>query len=202
MANPNVSSAMIELAGNGTALQVRVGYFGYCLTVGAATFCSTDADSLAALLQGIGWSDPLNLLYVAKSFRDNTIFSGLIFICIILGAFCVALLSTFPNEHTEQGFDSDSERVVKPFPSRTVSRLALFLVLAASIFALIAALWQHLSSAATSTMVGTLMYGTVSGQTGTGAMALGWVGTALLVVVMIGLLIMILSIRVLEAIID
>jgi hypothetical protein len=77
MTSSNVSSAIAGLAGNGTALEVRVGYFGYCLIHGAVTTCSTDADSLAALLQGTGWSDPLNLLYVAKSFHNDTIFSGL-----------------------------------------------------------------------------------------------------------------------------
>jgi ABC-type uncharacterized transport system auxiliary subunit len=77
MTSSNVSLAIAGLAGNGAALQVRVGYFGYCLVHGAVTTCSTDADSLAALLQGAGWSDPLNLLYVAKSFHNDTIFSGL-----------------------------------------------------------------------------------------------------------------------------
>jgi hypothetical protein len=68
----------------------------------------------------------------------------------------------------------------------------------ASLFGLIAALWQHLSSAATSTTVDTLTYGTVSGQVGAGAMALGWAATAILLVVLIGLLVLILSIRVLS----
>jgi uncharacterized membrane-anchored protein len=47
-------------------------------------------------------------------------------------------------------------------------------------------------------MTGTLMYGTVSGQVGAGAMAMGWVGTGLLFVVMIGLLIMMLQMAVLD----
>jgi hypothetical protein len=114
-----------------------------------------------------------------------------------LGAFCFVLLGTFPGWVTEEDSDG-SEREVKPFPSRTVSRVALISVSAASVFALVAALWQHLSSAATSTMTGTLMYGTVSGQVGAGAMAMGWVGTGLLFVVMIGLLIMMLQMAVLD----
>ncbi|KAK4033970.1 Ca2+ regulator and membrane fusion protein Fig1-domain-containing protein [Parachaetomium inaequale] len=194
--NPNVSTTVTGLAGNATALQIRVGYFGYCLISGGITSCSTDAASLAALVQGIGWRDSLNLLYVAKAFHNDTIFSGLIFISIIFGFVCFLLLGTFPNWHTETG-DDGSEREVKPFPSRPVTQLALLLVSAASLFALVAALWQHLSGAATSTMAGTLMYGTVSGQVGAGAMALGWIATALLFVVMIGLLVMILSISVL-----
>jgi hypothetical protein len=46
------------------------------------------------------------------------------------------------------------------------------------------------------------MYGAVSGQVGAGAMALGWVATALLFVVTIGLLVMILSISVLDRLTD
>jgi hypothetical protein len=118
-----------------------------------------------------------------------------------LGAFCFVLLSTFPGWQTEEGSDG-SEREVKPFPSTPVSQVALISALAASVLALVAALWQHLSSAATSTMAGTLMYGTVSAQVGAGAMAMGWVGTALLFVVMFGLLIMILSMKVLEQVMD
>ncbi|KAK4122889.1 hypothetical protein N657DRAFT_483905 [Parathielavia appendiculata] len=202
--NPNVSSAVAGLAGTGSALQVRVGYFGYCLIHGAIKSCSSDADLLAASLRGMDWSDPLNMLFVAKSFRNDTIFSGLIFISIILGIFCFGLLSTFRRRTELQvGSDGESEHErleVRPFPSRRVSQSALILVLVASIFALVAALWQHLSSAATSTMAGTVMYGTVSGQVGAGAMALGWVGTALLIVVAVGLLLKILSMRVLELI--
>lgn len=75
--NANASSTMITLAGSDTALQIRVGYFGYCLISNNTTYCSTDAASLATLIQDTGSSDPLNLLYVAKQFHDGTIFSGL-----------------------------------------------------------------------------------------------------------------------------
>ncbi len=74
----NASSNMSALAGSGTALQIRVGYFGYCLlTSNKTTYCSTDAASLATLVQDAGSSDPLNLLDVARQFHDGTIFSGL-----------------------------------------------------------------------------------------------------------------------------
>jgi hypothetical protein len=75
--NANVSSTVADLAGNATTLQIRVGYFGYCLISGGITSCSTDAASLAALVRGLGWRDSLNLLYVAKAFHNDTIFSGL-----------------------------------------------------------------------------------------------------------------------------
>lgn len=65
--------------------------------------------------------------------------------------------------------------------------------------ALIAALWQHLSSAATAAMADALTYGAVSGEVGAAAMALGWVSTAVLFLVLIGLLVMILSMRVVNS---
>jgi hypothetical protein len=67
------------------------------------------------------------------------------------------------------------------------------LILVAALFSLVAALWQHLSSAATATMVNTLTYGAVSGTVGAGAMALAWVATGVLFVPVIGLLMMIMS---------
>ena len=74
----NAPSSTIVLAGSGTALQIRVGYFGYCLFIGnKTTYCSTDASSLATLAQDTGSMDPLDLLEVAKQFHDGTIFSGL-----------------------------------------------------------------------------------------------------------------------------
>ncbi len=58
---------------------------------------------------------------------------------------------------------------------------------------LIAALWQHLSSAATSAMAGALTRGAVSGEVRAGAMTLGWVSTAVLFLVLTVLLVRILS---------
>jgi hypothetical protein len=68
---------MTDLAGNGTTLHVRVAYFGYCVVADGSASCFTNADYLARWIQEAGLRDPLNLLYVAKSFRDGTIFSGL-----------------------------------------------------------------------------------------------------------------------------
>jgi len=197
--NPNTSSSIATLLSKGATFQIRVGYFGYCLVNNGTTFCSTDLPSLASLVRQGSLSDPGNLLYVAKRFHDDTIFSGLIFITIIFSVFCFILLSTFPGWHTEEDAEG-SEREVKPFPSRTVSDISFLLVLVASVLGLVAALWQHLSSAATSTMASALTYGTVSGDVGVGAMVLGWVSTGLLFVVAVALLIMIVSIRILQQI--
>jgi hypothetical protein len=75
--NANASSSVLSMAGGGTAMQIRVGYFGYCLITNSTTSCSSDAASLTTSIRETGSGDPLNLLYVAKQFHDNTIFSGL-----------------------------------------------------------------------------------------------------------------------------
>ncbi|KAK4140672.1 Ca2+ regulator and membrane fusion protein Fig1-domain-containing protein, partial [Dichotomopilus funicola] len=199
--SPNTSSSIATLLGKGAAFQIRVGYFGYCLLNNGTTFCSTDLPSLASLIRQSNSSDPGNLFYIAKRFHDDTIFSGLILISIIFSAMCFMLLSTFPSWHTEEDSDDGSEREVKPFPSRVVSDISLLLVLVSSLLALVAALWQHLSTAATSTMIGTLTYGSVSGEVGVGATVLGWVSTGLLCVVTVALLVMVLSIRILNQIV-
>lgn len=102
------------------------------------------------------------------------------------------LLSTFPGWHEEVD-EHGGEREVKPFPSRSVSQSALAVIALASLFAFVSILWQHIASSATATMIQSLSYGTVTGHVGTAAMALGWVGVFLSVLVTIGLLIMILS---------
>jgi hypothetical protein len=69
------------LAGNKTRLTVRVGYFGYCIADNGVTSCSRDPRSLASLMiRETNASDPLNMLYMATSFHDQTIFSGLMWV--------------------------------------------------------------------------------------------------------------------------
>jgi hypothetical protein len=106
------------------------------------------------------------------------------------------LLATFPGWHEEEDAQG-SEREVKPFPSRPVSQIALAIIFIASIFVLVSVLWQHTASVAASIIAQDLGNGSVKSGVGTTAMVLGWFGFALLIVVTIGLLVMILSIRVL-----
>jgi len=91
-----------------------------------------------------------------------------------------------------------NEREVKPFPSRPVSRWALAVVVLASLLAFVSAFWQHIACATGAAMVRSLSYGTVKTVVGPAAMILAWGSVFLAIVVAIGLLIMILSIRVLE----
>jgi hypothetical protein len=57
-------------------LEVRVGYFGICVNDGGAWLCSNNATALAASYSPD--TDPLNLIWVAKSFKDDIVFPYLV----------------------------------------------------------------------------------------------------------------------------
>jgi len=118
-------------------------------------------------------------------------------VAIVFAFICLLLLATFPGWHEEEDLEG-SEREVKPFPSRAVSQVALAIIFIASIFILVSVLWQHTASVAASIIAQDLGNGSVLSGVGTTAMVLGWFSFALLIVVTIGLLVMILSIRVLS----
>lgn len=119
------------------------------------------------------------------------------FISIPFAFIAFVLLYTFPGWH-EDAESQGSEREVKPFPSRTVSHVALGCITVASIIALLAVFWQHMASTAAATMAEVFTYGAASGSVGAGAMVLGWLSFSLQMMTAIGLLVMILSIRVLS----
>ena len=107
---------------------------------------------------------------------------------------CFLLLATFPGWHEEIDETGDVE-AKKPFPSRAVSQVALAIIFVASIFVLVSVLWQHTASVAATTIAQDLGNGSVKSGVGSTAMILGWFSFALLIIVTIGLLVMILSLR-------
>ena len=116
---------------------------------------------------------------------------------VALAFITICLLLTFPGWHTESD-DDGSDREVKPFPSRAVSLIALTASTLGAMLALVSMIWQHTASVAAATTAQDLGYGTVKSEVGATALALGWVGFALLALAAIGLLVMILSIRILD----
>ncbi|KOS17440.1 hypothetical protein ESCO_002661 [Escovopsis weberi] len=191
----NVHTAIQNIAGS-AHLQARVGYFGICVNPdGGAWLCSNNATALAnevAVDQ-----DPLNLIWLAAQFKDMVVFPYLIIIAIIFAFFCLILLATFPGWHEEEDSEG-SEREVKPFPSRPVSQIALAIIFISSIFVLVSVLWQHTASVAASIIAQDFGNGAVKSGVGTSAMVMGWFSFTFLIIVTIGLLVMILSIRVLS----
>ncbi|KAK6067145.1 hypothetical protein SCUP234_11737 [Seiridium cupressi] len=180
-------------------LQARVGYFGICVNPdGGSWLCSNNATALANEVSVD--QDPLNLIWLASQFKDMIVFPYLIIIAIIFAFICFLLLATFPGWHEED--DEGSEREVKPFPSRPVSQIALAIIFIASIFVLVSVLWQHTASVAASIIAQDFGNGSVLSGVGTSAMVMGWFSFTLLIIVTIGLLVMILSIRVLSQMVD
>ncbi|KAK3389955.1 Ca2+ regulator and membrane fusion protein Fig1-domain-containing protein [Podospora didyma] len=215
--NPGLQTVFAAIATNNgssspapLALEVRVGYMGMCLSRSSGGwFCSTTAASLASYVRDTGSSivnrggsgDPLNLIHVGDAFKGGVVFMALIIVSMVFALFCIALMATFPGWHQEED-DEGSEREVKPFPSESVSRLACASSMVSAALAFVSAFWQHLSSAAAGTMVGGLTYGAATAHTGVSAIVLGWMGTSLILLVVAGLVLMILSFKVLRQIMD
>ncbi|SPO04288.1 uncharacterized protein DNG_06971 [Cephalotrichum gorgonifer] len=195
----NAHKAIAAIAGN-ARLAARVGYFGICVNPdGGSWLCSNNATALANEVSVD--QDPLNLVWLASQFKDMIVFPYLIIIAIIFAFICVLLLATFPVWHEETDSDG-SEREVKPFPSRPVSQVALAIIFISAIFVLVSVLWQHTASVAASIIAEDFGNGSVKSGVGTSAMVMGWFSFTLLIVVTIGLLVMILSIRVLTEMAD
>lgn len=111
------------------------------------------------------------------------------------------MLSTFPGWHEE--VDEEGSTVeVRPFPSRKVSQAALGSLTVGFAFGIISALWQHISAAAAASMAEKMSYGQINGHVGPAAMAFGWIGVGLITLVALGLLVMILSIKLIQQLID
>ena len=106
-------------------------------------------------------------------------------------------MATFPGWHDEVDSD-DGDRQVKPFPSRPVSQVAVSIIFIASVFVLVSVLWQHTASVAASVIAQDFGNGVVRSGVGTSAMVMGWFSFTLLIIVTIGLLVMIISIKVLR----
>lgn len=194
--DPGASRAIGNIVGN-AQLEARVGYFGICINPdGSSWLCSANASSLAAQVSVD--QDPLNLIWVAQTFKESIVFPYLLIIAIILAAVTLLLLATFPGY--EEEYDGGPER--KRLPSRAVSQVALAVIFVAAIFVLVSVLWQHTASVAAATIAENMGNGSVATGVGVTAMVLGWFGFALLIIVTIGLLVMILSMHLVEKLTD
>lgn len=108
-----------------------------------------------------------------------------------------------PADFTPLALDTVGSDVdVKPFPSRSVSQVALSCALVAAVLCLIASLWQHVGSVGAAAMAETANYGNVKSDIGAGAIAIVWIGFLLLALVAIALFVFILSIVLLDTLTD
>lgn len=70
--DPGVTKAIANVVGR-AILEVRVGYFGICVNPDGGSFlCSNNASSLAGQVSVD--QDPLNLIWVASTFKDSIVF--------------------------------------------------------------------------------------------------------------------------------
>jgi hypothetical protein len=155
-------------------LEVRAGYFGMCVRQrGVVWLCSSDHNGLA---QQIGSeNDPLNLIGAAAKFKDEVLFSGLLFIAVVLAFFSILLLATFPGWQEERDERTGSDIDIRPFPSRPVSQVALAASFVAAIQLLIASLWQHVGSVGAAAMAESANYGNIRTDIGVSAVTMIWV---------------------------
>ncbi len=69
---PGVTTAISNIVGS-AQLEVRVGYFGICIQPDNGAFlCNQNASALADLVRVD--QDPLNLIWVASTFKDSIVF--------------------------------------------------------------------------------------------------------------------------------
>lgn len=78
--DPGVTTAIANIVGQ-AQLEVRVGYFGICINPDGGSFlCSNNASSLATQVSVD--QDPLNLIWVANTFKDNIVFPYLMWVSL------------------------------------------------------------------------------------------------------------------------
>lgn len=73
--DPSVTAAIANIVGQ-AALEVRVGYFGLCANTDGAFLCSNNATALAERINID--QDPLNLIWVATTFKNAVVFPYLL----------------------------------------------------------------------------------------------------------------------------
>ena len=122
-------------------------------------------------------------------------------VSIVLGLIVILLLSTFPGWHEELD-EEGSEREVRPFPSRPVSQVALLLSFLSCLLLLISATWAHVGSVAFAASVDSTEYVRLKTSLGTANLALTWVAFSSMVILTFGLLIMIVSVALLDRLVD
>ena len=120
---------------------------------------------------------------------------------VAFGFVVLCLLATFPGWHQEIDEDG-SEKDVRRFPNRFLSKLACGLSAVTAFLALISSLWQHTAAVAAATTAENMGYGFVKSTVGGAAMGLGWAAFTTLVLPFVGLIIVFVSMRQLDEMID
>nr|POE51864.1 hypothetical protein CFP56_26071 [Quercus suber] len=198
------SSSLFHQAASGGKVTVRAGYFGLCAQSGdqGSWICAAGASGLSLILVDGGRNDPLNALGLAERFKSDVVFPGLLIGAMAFTGLAFILLATFPGWHEENDARTGEMVDVRPFPNRQVSIVAFFALAMATVFMLASALWQHVAAASAATLIASTSQGSLSGHVGAAASALAWASFVLVILSCIGILVMILSIRLLVELTD
>lgn len=196
----NVSATFNGFKG-ASNLEVRTGFFGMCVRQrGVVWLCSADSNGLREQIGSE--NDPLDLIGTTAHFKDDVLFSGLLFMAIVTIFAAFIMLSTFPGWHEERDELTGSDVDVKPFPSRPVSQAALACCFVAAVLLLVSSLWQHVGAVGAAAMADAAYFGNVKTAIGSTSMLLSWISFSVATVSTIALLVMIISIVVLDRLTD
>ncbi|KAJ4409932.1 hypothetical protein N0V91_002408 [Didymella pomorum] len=196
----NISTTFNSLKG-ASSLEVRTGFFGMCVRQkGVVWLCSADTNGLREQIGAE--NDPLDLIGTAAHFKNDVLFSGLLFMVVVITFAAFLMLSTFPGWHEARDERTGSDVDVKPFPSRPVSQAALACCFVAATLLLVSSLWQHVGAVGAAAMADAAFFGNVKTAIGSTAMLLSWIGFAVAAVSTIALLVMIISIIILDKLTD
>ncbi|KAK6839392.1 hypothetical protein PG987_005258 [Apiospora arundinis] len=192
---------------NDTIREIRVGYVSLCaVSSSGGSFCGDSTEGLVRQVRSSGSSDPLNLLELAHSVRTEVVFYPLLIIAMISLALSTYLLLTLPGWHeVDDSYSQVSEQELaekKPFPSDKKQHSIFGLLTVASCLGFATVFWQHISSAGSAAIIENMSYNMVKAHVGTLAMALGWVGVFFTLLSLVGVVLMILSIRVMKQLAD
>ncbi|KAK3343650.1 Ca2+ regulator and membrane fusion protein Fig1-domain-containing protein [Lasiosphaeria hispida] len=208
--NPDLVATFLSLTSTPANATVRlraiaVGFTSTCLHLAPdAWTCGPDLSAVAADLAA--GSDPLNLLWVVEQYRTGIAWYGLIIVAMVLTGIATVLLALGILRSEDEAGDasengsraSSSARSVKRPWSEAFARPIFALMGLAFLVSFISAVWQHMASAATLTLVTALTYDTVEGSVGGTAMAFAWVGALLALSSVLGTLLSIVSRRIID----
>ncbi|KAF3037529.1 hypothetical protein E8E12_007971 [Didymella heteroderae] len=196
----NISTTFNNFKG-ASSLEVRTGFFGMCVRQkGVVWLCSADTNGLREQIGAE--NDPLDLVGTMAHFKDDVLFSGLLFMVVVITFAAFLMLATFPGWREERDERTGSNIDFKPFPSRPVSQAALACCFVAAILLLVSSIWQHVGAVGAAAMADAAFFGNVKTAIGSAAMLLSWIGFAVAAVTTISLFVMIISIIVLDRLTD
>ncbi|OCL04028.1 hypothetical protein AOQ84DRAFT_226534 [Glonium stellatum] len=199
--NQTLSTAMHDAA-DSAYLEVRGGYFGLCARSNNKGSWTCKRNAAGFMGNRASIEDPLNLLGIMDHFRGEVEFPGLILGSIVLSTITLALISTFPGYHEEEEAETGDFIEVKPFPSRPISQAAAASMAFSTLFALVAALWQHTAAASAASVLQYATLGNIKPSVGPTAVVLVWMPVAMAATVCVSILVMIFGITLLDRLVD